>query len=87
MFGGIVFMVDGRMCVCVGRGRLMCRIDPSVHDAILERPGCRTVVMRRRRYRGYVYVDGGAVKTKRGLQRWIGLALDYNRTAAARGKS
>jgi hypothetical protein len=23
MFGGIAFMVDGKMCVCVGRDRLM----------------------------------------------------------------
>src|SRR5262245_30132932 len=29
MFGGIAFMVEGKMCVTVGRGRIMCRIDPS----------------------------------------------------------
>ena len=36
MFGGIVFMVGGKMCVSVGRDRLMCRIDPSLHDAGLN---------------------------------------------------
>jgi TfoX/Sxy family transcriptional regulator of competence genes len=81
MFGGIVFMVDGKMCVSVGRDRLMCRIDPSLHDPALERTGCRTVVMRGRRYRGYVYVESKAVRTKRDLERWIGMALDYNKTA------
>jgi len=78
MFGGIVFMVGGKMCVSVGRDRLMCRIDPSLHDAALERTGCRTVVMKGRRYAGYVYVESKAVRTKRDLERWIGLALDYN---------
>jgi len=73
MFGGIVFMVGGKMCVSVGRDRLMCRIDPSLHDAALERTGCRTVVMKGRRYAGHVYVESKAVRTKRDLERWIGL--------------
>jgi len=81
MFGGIVFMVHGKMCVSVGRDRLMCRIDPRLHAAVLERAGCRTVVMKGRQYRGYVYVDSGAVRTKRDLEYWIRLALDYNKTA------
>jgi len=81
MFGGIVFMVGGKMCVSVRRDQLMCRIDPSLHDAALECTGCRTVVMKGRRYRGYVYVDSMAVRTKRELERWIGLAVKYNKIA------
>ncbi len=42
MFGGIAFMVRGKMCVSVGRGRLMCRIDPAGHDTALQHKGCRT---------------------------------------------
>ncbi|MBA0088929.1 MAG: TfoX/Sxy family protein, partial [Acidobacteria bacterium Pan2503] len=76
MFGGITFMVRGKMCVSVGRGRIMCRIDPTIHDAVLQRRGCRTVVMKGRQFRGYVYVDAAAVRTKDELDYWIGLALD-----------
>ncbi len=83
MFGGTVFMVRGKMCVSVRNERLMCRIDPSIHEAVLEREGCRTVVMRGRRYRGFVYVDAKAVRTRRDLDYWIGLALDYNTAAKA----
>jgi TfoX/Sxy family transcriptional regulator of competence genes len=54
MFGGLTFMVRGKMCVSVGKDRIMCRIDPAVHDAALERQGCRTVIMKRREYRGFV---------------------------------
>jgi TfoX/Sxy family transcriptional regulator of competence genes len=78
MFGGITFMVNGKMCVSVGRDRLMCRIDPAVHDAALKRKGCQTVVMKRREYRGYVHVDAEAVKSERELNYWIALSLDYN---------
>ena len=83
MFGGIAFMVQGKMCVTVGKERIMCRIDPAVHDAALQRKGCRTVVMRGRQYRGFVRVDAEAVRTKASLDYWVGLALDYNDKAHA----
>jgi len=83
MFGGITFMVRGKMCVSVGRERIMCRIDPALHEAALERPGCRTVIMKGRQYRGFVHVEAAALKTKRDLDHWIGLALDYNGKAKA----
>jgi TfoX/Sxy family transcriptional regulator of competence genes len=81
MFGGVTLMVRGKMCVSVGRDRIMCRIDPAIHDAALEHKGCRTVVMKGRQYRGFVHVDAAAVRSKRDLDYWIGLALDYNTKA------
>lgn len=83
MFAGLTFMVRGKMCVSVGKERIMCRIDPAIHDAALERRGCRTVVMKGRDYRGYVYVEAEAVKTDDELNYWVGLALDYNGRAKA----
>ena len=79
MFGGIAFMVRGKVCVSVGKTRLMCRIDPAIHDKALERPGCRTVTMKGRQYRGYVHVDIAAVQSERDLKVWLGLALHYNK--------
>ena len=83
MFGGIAFMVEGKMCVTVGKGRIMCRIDPATHDAALERKGCTTVVMKGREYRGYVHIDADAVGTKGDLDHWVRLALDFNSRAKA----
>jgi len=78
MFGGLVFMVRGKMCVSVGKERIMCRIDPAIHDAALECKGCRTVIMGGRSYCGYVYIDAEVVRGKRRLDYWVRLALDYN---------
>src|SRR5574337_950048 len=78
MFGGLVFMVRGKICVSVGKERIMCRLDPAIHDSAIERKGCRTVVMRGRPYRGYVYIDAEVVRAKRWLQYWVRLALHYN---------
>ena len=83
MFGGTAFMVRGKLCVSARKERIMCRIDPEVHDAALRRKGCRTVVMKGRGYRGYVHVDADAVKTKRDLDYWVGLALAYRKAKAS----
>jgi len=83
MFGGTAFMVNGKMCITVNKDRIMCRIDPALHDAALERTGCRAVIMKGRPYRGYVYVDAAVLTTTSDLEYWVGLALDYNPKAKA----
>lgn len=81
MFGGVTFMVNGKMCISVGRGRLMCRIDPEVHDAAVARPGVRTVKMNGRAYRGFVHVQEASVGTARDLAYWVRLCLAFNKHA------
>jgi TfoX/Sxy family transcriptional regulator of competence genes len=83
MFGGVAFMLRGKLCVTVGKDRIMCRIDPAIHDVALQRKGSRTVVMKGRQFRGYVYVDAETVRTKSGLNYWVSMALDYNKKAKA----
>lgn len=83
MFGSIAFMVRGKMCVAARPERIMCRIDPSQHDAALKRKGCRTVVMKSREYRGYVHVDAESVRTPRALKYWVDLALSYNQALSS----
>src|SRR5262249_11276852 len=86
MFGGLMFMVNGKMCVSVGKNRIMCRIDPALHDDVLKKKRCRPVVMRGREYKGYVHVDEADVATKKEFNFWIGLALDYNKKASPSSK-
>ncbi len=83
MFGGTTFMVNGKMCVSARSDRLMCRIDPAMHDRALKRKGCRTVVMKGRSYRGYVHVQGAGLRTKKDFDAWVSLALAYNARAKA----
>lgn len=86
MFSGITFMVNGKMCMAVGPDRIMCRIDPELHDEALKKKGSRTVQMRGRDYIGYVHVSADAVSTKKELDYWINLSLDFNKKAKAAPK-
>ena len=83
MFSGITFMVDDKMCISVGPGRIMCRIDPELQDQLLEEKPCRVMVMKEREYKGYILVNEEDVQRKKELDFWVGLCLDFN----ARAKS
>src|SRR5262249_675773 len=86
MFAGITFMVNGKMCVSVGNDRIICRVDPEIHDQALKRKGSRTVFMKGREYRGYVYVNEDAIQSKKDLDSWVALCLDFNKQAKASKK-
>ena len=81
MFGGLCFMVNDKMCVCVNKERLMFRLDPGLFDKIIEKEGCRLMEMQGRIMKGYVIVDTEALNTKKKLAWWVTMALDYNKIA------
>ena len=60
---------------------MMCRIDPALHDASVEKPGCRTMDFTNRPMQGYIMVDEHEMKTDADFDYWIGLALDFNAKA------
>jgi len=86
MFRGIAFMVNEKMCVTVGDDEIMCRIDPALHESVIEKTGCRTMIMKGREYIGWVLVNDEGMKTKKAFDFWINLALDFNKKAKASPK-
>lgn len=78
MMGGLVYMVNGRMCVGVEKNRLMVRLDPRDVPAALERPGCRPMDFTGRPLKAFVFVDGAVLGTRAALQEWLDMALAYN---------
>ncbi|MEP6468073.1 MAG: TfoX/Sxy family protein [Parafilimonas sp.] len=78
MFSGIAFMVNDKLCITVGNNRIMCRVDPSLQEQLIQKTGCTTVVMKERNYKGYVWVNETALETKKQLDYWVKLALEFN---------
>ena len=81
MFGGVCFMVDNKMCVCVRNNEMMCRIGPDQFEAAVETNGCRAMVHNGKTMKGFVFVGGEAIKTNTLFMHWIDLSLKYNRLA------
>jgi TfoX/Sxy family transcriptional regulator of competence genes len=86
MMGGLCFMVDGKMCVGVEKERLMARIDPGVYDTALGRKGCVPMDFTGKPMRGFVFVNAEGVMTKRDLESWLDLALEFNPRAVSSKK-
>jgi len=79
MFGSLAFMVNGKMCLTAGPGRMMCRIDPVLHKDAVAKEGCQTVIMRGREYRGYVHVSEDSLGAETEFNYWIELVLNFNK--------
>lgn len=86
MFGGLCFMVNDKMCVGVEQNRLMVRLDPDIYEEVLEKDGCMPMDFTGKVMKGYVFVDKSILSTKKQLEYWIKLALDYNKIAKASKK-
>jgi TfoX/Sxy family transcriptional regulator of competence genes len=81
MMGGLTFMINGKMGVGIINDEMMCRIDPAIHDAAIEKQGCRTMDFTNRPMKGFIMVDDTGMKSKKDFDYWISLALDFNKTA------
>ncbi len=81
MFGGLCFMVNDKMCVGVGKDRLTVRLDPEKFDEVIEKEGCVPMDFTGKIMKGFVFVSENVLKTKKQLEYWIKLALEYNKIA------
>ena len=86
MFGGLCFMVNDKMCVGVESNRLMVRFNPEKTNEVMEKEGASPMDFTKKIMKGYVFVDTAALNTKKKLQYWIDLALEYNKIAKSSSK-
>ena len=86
MFGGLCFMVNDKMCVGVENERMMLRIDPAKYEEVMEMEGCRPMDFTGKVMKGFIFVDADVLNTKKKLEYWIKLALEYNAIAKASKK-
>jgi len=75
------------MCVGVHEHRIMVRLDPAVFDVVIEKEGCEPMNFTGKVMRGFVFVNERVLKTKKQLEYWVKLGLDYNRFAKSSKKS
>jgi TfoX/Sxy family transcriptional regulator of competence genes len=86
MFGGVCYMLNGKMCVGVVKDEMMCRIGPDAHEAALEKKGCREMDFTGKPMKGYVYISSEGLKTKKDMDHWVGLCVAFNKDAKAAKK-
>lgn len=82
MFGGLAFLLDGRMAVVVSArsGGLMVRVPIEDRGELLASAGVRPMQMRGSDMRGWVVVDTAELADDAVLRRWVAIGA---RTAAS----
>ena len=86
MFGGLCFMVNDKMALGVEQERLMVRLDPAKYNEVMEKEGCKPMDFTGKVMKGFVFVDRDVLSTKKKLDYWVQLALEYNKIAKASKK-
>lgn len=81
MMGGLTFMRNDKMCVGIIKDELMCRINPDIYEAVLEKKGCRPMDFTGRPMKGWIIIGELGMKNKKDFDYWVGLALDFNKKA------
>lgn len=86
MFGGLAFLVDGKMAIAVSReGGLLVRVAPGDAAPLLARPHVRQFEMSDGRApRGWLRVDADGLRTKRQLGPWVGRGVTFVRSLPAK---
>lgn len=89
MMGGLIFMVNEKMCVGVdtdrstGSDRLMVRVGKAVYEDLLTRPGCQEMDFTGKPMQGFIFVYPEGFDSEDDLDFWVEKAVLFNREAKA----
>ena len=81
MFGGLAFLIDGRMAVSASsKGGLLLRTDPALTESLVSEPHVGRFEMRGREMDGWLRVDTEALASDDELRRWVSHGVAYARS-------
>lgn len=71
MFGGLAFLLHGKMFVGINGSTLMARVGPDRYDDALALPHVRPMDFTGRPMKGYVYIDAPGLTEDSALAAWV----------------
>lgn len=77
MFGGLAFLLDGKMFCGVNKDELMVRVGPERHQEALRRKNVRPMDFTGRPMKGYVFVEPAGCRTGKAVQPWVEWSMAF----------
>ena len=77
MFGGLSFLLNGKMCCGVLKDILVVRVNPKQSDMLLKKPHVRPMDFTGRPMKGFLYVSADGYKTVKQLSAWVERSVDF----------
>jgi hypothetical protein len=84
MMGGLIFMVNNKMCIGVdidkktGDDRLMLRVGKAAHDQLLFKKGSQQMDFTGKAMRGFLFIAPEGFDSDDDLDFWTDKALEFN---------
>jgi len=84
MMGGLIFMVNNKMCMGIniekttGNDRLMVRVGKLPYEELLGKRGSREMDFTGRVMRGFLFIDPEGFDSEEDLDFWVEKALKFN---------
>ena len=86
MFGGVSFLVNGKMCCGVIGNKLVARVGQERYDALLRKPYAKPMDFTGRPLRGFIYVLSQGLRNHQSLKTWVDRGLRYTESVPAKRK-
>ena len=86
MMGGLIFMVNDKMCLGIdqdkstGDDRLMVRVGKASHEQLKFKKGSREMDFTGRIMRGFLFIGPDGFDADEDLDFWVEKAIEFNRT-------
>jgi hypothetical protein len=72
MFGGLAFMVAGKMAIVAsGQGGAMVRVNPDESDSLCEQAGVAPMIMKGKPMKGWLRIDVDQLDEDKELRAWV----------------
>ena len=84
MFGGLAFMLEGKMCCGIVGDQLVVRVGPERYEEALAEPHTRPMDFTGRPLRGMVYVKPAGYRTAGALRKWVYQGIQFASTLRAK---
>ena len=84
MMGGLIFMVNDKMCVGVdfdkkrSEDRLMVRVGKLPYESLLNRKGSRVMDFTGKEMRGFLFIETSGFEAEEDMDFWVEEALEFN---------
>jgi TfoX/Sxy family transcriptional regulator of competence genes len=83
MFGGVAFLLDGRMFCGVASDDLMVRVGPEGHEEAMRKPHVRPMDFTGKPMKGYVFVGPDGCRTQRQIVVWVDRSTSFVATLSS----
>lgn len=76
MFGGLAFMLKGKMFCGIVKNDLMVRVG-KLHQEALAKPHARPMDFTGKPMAGFIFVSPAGAKSEKSLESWIKMGVDF----------